>query len=157
MGCSANSGPKLQGVAHRWDHDCNVLCAESCARARARGGGGPYGGRDNEPTSEDEGDDSETVGGESAETTARRAFQEFRRIAPQSMGALFQVSLTWLQYSRGDYPSLDANVEHSYGSTTARRNQLWSPDGDDLEDMSDFRINYHKRTVARKLGLLNWT
>ena len=59
--------------------------------------------------------------------------------------------------SRGDYPSLDANVEHSYGSTTARRNQLWSPDGDDLEDMSDFRINYHKRTVARKLGLLNWT
>ena len=63
----------------------------------------------------------------------------------------------WLQYTRGDYPSLDANVEHSYGSTTARRNQLWSPDGDDLEDMSDFRINYHKRTVARKLGLLNWT
>ena len=157
MGCSANSGPKWQGVAHRWDHDCNVLCAESCARARARVGGGPYGGRDNEPTSEDEGDDSETVGGGSAEVTARQAFQEFHRIVPQSMGALFQVSLTWLEY-RYRHNELDANVEHSYGSTTARRAQVWAADDSgDLVDMYDEAIDFHLTKVAGKLAQLNWT
>ena len=157
LGCSANSGPKWQGVAHRWDHDCNVLCAESCARARARVGGGPYGGRDNEPTSEDEGDDSETVGGGSAEVTARQAFQEFHRIVPQSMGALFQVSLTWLEY-RYRHNELDANVEHSYGSTTARRAQVWAADDSgDLVDMYDEAIDFHLTKVAGKLAQLNWT
>ena len=72
-------------------------------------------------------------------------------------GDVIERILTALEY-RYRHNELDANVEHSYGSTTARRAQVWAADDSgDLVDMYDEAIDFHLTKVAGKLAQLNWT